>query len=300
VSGSGLGVADPGNTQDNVVLSYSDGYLGAPFHPDPSVVQEPMADLAGLATNIAHEVAHSFGLRHTGRIDSTTFSLSGGDVMSHHRQAGAGFVRFPLLVSQDSWSYVPPIQNGYQVLADTLGLRPCDPAYVTGAGAHDKITITENGLGTAQVTVAAYSDPSYTPGAFIASTSYTINTAHGVFVNGFGGDDYISVNIGNRPATILGSNGNDTLVGGDGSDILIGGPGDDQLFGGLGNDTYKFERVIEWDWTNQEYFRLGHDTIKDLGGSDTWISLSSAEASRSTWRRPARNGSTRLHRFWQR
>ncbi len=54
----------------------------------------------------------------------------------------------------------------YDRLADSnlLGVAPNSPAYVTGSGAFDTITISSVGANTAQVSIATYSD-SKKPGA---------------------------------------------------------------------------------------------------------------------------------------
>ena len=72
---------------------------------------------------------------------------------------------------------------------------------------------------------------------------------------GNGGDD--ALNGGS------GSNGNDTLYGGTGDDTLRGGYGNDYLVGGAGDDS------MEGHGDDDHYvYTSGHDTMKDLSGTD--------------------------------
>jgi uncharacterized secreted protein with C-terminal beta-propeller domain len=63
----------------------------------------------------------------------------------------------------------------------------------------------------------------------------------GIKITGAGGDDDISVDLGqafsNIRTTLNGGGGDDSLDGGAGRDKLVGGPGGDSLNGGLGNDS---------------------------------------------------------------
>ncbi len=68
------------------------------------------------------------------------------------------------------------------------------------------------------------------------------------------GDDTVLVQV-DKPATILGGDGNDTLTGGSGDDLINGGAGDDSLSGGAGNDTLNGES--------------GNDTLAGGDGTDT-------------------------------
>ena len=62
------------------------------------------------------------------------------------------------------------------------------------------------------------------------------STVRGVVIEPAGGDDVVTVNTTNLPATLNGGHGNDTLKSGAANDTLNGGDGNDTLDGGLGAD----------------------------------------------------------------
>jgi hypothetical protein len=85
-------------------------------------------------------------------------------------------------------------RNSYVSLATNLGINPNGPAYVTGTGASDSITITKTGATTARVDVTAYKDAARTqafvvPGLTTTVYSYTISTSNGILVEAGDGDD---------------------------------------------------------------------------------------------------------------
>ncbi|EGY28030.1 RTX protein, partial [Candidatus Regiella insecticola 5.15] len=91
----------------------------------------------------------------------------------------------------------------------------------------------------------------------------------------FGGTGNDTLDGGEGDDILKGEEGNDTLDGGQGHDVLLGGGGDDKLFGGTGNDMLdggKGDDILEGGEGNDTYLFTrgdGHDTLTDIGGSDT-------------------------------
>ncbi len=100
--------------------------------------------------------------------------------------------------------------------------------------------------------------------------SRLIKNVKGIKINGGGGDDDITLDLGadldNIDATILGGRGDDTIGGGSGNDVLRGGGGDDEVSGGLGNDD------LWGGWGNDQLLGdEGSDSIWGQGDSDTVV-----------------------------
>lgn len=167
----------------------------------------------------AHEPAHNFGLAHV----SNSSVLAGSDVIvgsaaqsSSNRNSFDFFTRFPLTL--DGGGTV----TNYDRYANTsvLGLRTGAPAYITGTGAHDIITITRQSATVANVTVRAFSNATYTtaitvPGSSPASTTYSYTVplgSAGLFVDGGFNNDRIIIDatIG-VPVTVRGMGSVDQL-----------------------------------------------------------------------------------------
>src|SRR5262245_23189810 len=116
---------------------------------------------------------------------------------------------------------MPLAKNNYDVLANDpdIGLRAGSPAYVTGTGAHDRITLTRLNATQVTVTVEAFADTAHTmaitvPGTSTTTYTYTINTAHDILVEAGFGDDLIIVDAtltANTNITVRGMAGNDHL-----------------------------------------------------------------------------------------
>lgn len=175
------------------------------------------ADTA-FAYTCAHEPAHNFGLAHI----SNTSVLAGSDVIvgsaaqsSSNRNSFDFFTRFPLTL--DGGGTV----TNYDRYANTsvLGLRAGAPAYITGTGAHDIITITRQSDTVAMVAVQAFSNSTYTtpiavPGSGGGTTySYTVPLgAAGLLVDGGFNNDRIIIDatIG-VPVTVRGMGSVDQL-----------------------------------------------------------------------------------------
>ncbi len=146
------------------------------------------------------------------------------------------FTRFPLV--DGNWntvSYDTPV-NVFESLAEfsrsNLGMKSdptlvgadlpntgeIGPAYVTGTGAHDLITITRLTDTTASVSVTAYRNPNFTgvidiPGVAANSFTYTINTEGGLIIDTGGGNDRVQIDarIGGT-IKVRGMSGTDQLI----------------------------------------------------------------------------------------
>jgi hypothetical protein len=176
---------------------------------DPFTFPQSFApfDMA-LASVVSHEAAHSFAVEHTaaqGLLTDSDLMAVGGtgfDLVNV-----AFFTRFPLM------DVINPalVRNVHDELAGRLGPRPGGPAYVTGTGAFDLITITSTGFNAAQVTVEAHNDATFaTP---IDSFTYPIDTTGGILVEGGRSIDRIIVDprLSNL-VRIRGGQGADELV----------------------------------------------------------------------------------------
>lgn len=275
-SESGRATFDWGNLQDDIGFVFAGNFIG---HDDEGTWT---VDVQGMARTIAHEASHTFGLAHTG---PEMMGPWNGDFISHFGWAGARVMRFPLPWADDVLElasgdfredyeaaqgvpFEQTTQNAFEVLANVLGLRPGAPAYVTGTGLHDLISISEvGGLGYARI--HAYSDPARTQ--LVARYGYLFPKQNGVAIEAGPGDDRVSVECA-IAATIRGGPGNDSLRGGRGADILIGDPGDDELLGGSGNDTIRYPGLTDVVLDGGEPdsgARLGSDVLGDASGIDT-------------------------------
>jgi hypothetical protein len=199
-----------GNTRDDSAVVFADHILAS--------TSGTKADTA-LASVAAHEAGHTFGLQHT--VDTPPGSdaeiLARSDIMSQisdsvRRENYGFFTRFPLATV----SGTPATENPFLQLANDadIGPAPNGPAYVTGTGAHDRITLTRQDATHATVTVQAFRLATYLAADQIGNTfTYTIDTSHGVLVEAGFGDDRIEVDA--RLATnvrVRGMAGNDQLV----------------------------------------------------------------------------------------
>lgn len=120
----------------------------------------------------------------------------------------------------------------------------------------------------------------------------TFDNVKSVIVNGFDGNDNVTINTNDDPAflvnsVVYGGNGNDTIQGGGGSDSLYGGNGDDiitnfvtddnykpigkgsvdYIFGGNGND------ILWGGWGVTDYIFGGNgdDVIYDIVGGSNYV-----------------------------
>ncbi len=262
-----LGVAwiDNGNLWDNVGFAAADDLarrVPREFVPtDPEGPGDWRLDYLAtrLANTAAHEAGHTFGLHH---IDIFNRTSDDGDIMDVGSDARTTELvlatrGFAFNVSETDYQVS---QESYQVLADALGLKPDAPAYVTGTGGHDEIEIVGiTGTKRAEVTVRSFND--FNQLNFDGEISYEIDASNGIIVEAGRGNDTVTVTGIKGPVELRGGPGNDELHASEGRDRLQGDEGDDLLMGGQNNDTYVFGGPRLW--------RLGRDTIRDAGGTDT-------------------------------
>ena len=228
-AGDGLGLfgiaaaddlfAQSGNDQDEATLTFADVIF------DSTTGTVGTADFnANLAHRIAytavHEAAHTLTLIHTDGVSGGERLLTNGDqirVGSQARETTNVFSRFALAL-QGGGS-----KNNHTFLAADadIGLRDdnrngvADFAYITGTGAHDRITVTAGAGSTVNVNVEAFSDTART--AVIRTSSYSINlltdTEGGILIDSSVGNDEIIVDGDVAAAvTVRGSDGDDRVV----------------------------------------------------------------------------------------
>jgi hypothetical protein len=180
------------------------------------------------AWTIAHEAGHTFGLEHTVMAfaaSANNILLDRSDMMAQFynvagaRSPGADqranfnfFTRFGLATVDGT----PLTQNAFDDLASDplIGLRAGTPAYVTGTGAFDRITIMRLDATHATVTVEAFRDATFGDIQQIgADYTYDIDTTNGILVEGGYSDDRIVVDaLLAAMVTVRGMAGNDQLV----------------------------------------------------------------------------------------
>lgn len=268
----GMAPLDKGNPEDSMAFAFADDLMQA--------VGNDWTKIAYVLANIAaHEAAHTFGLNHldfhgpgpAATLTDDEKQFISGDVMNEGSQDhdGDGIRdRFSELMIASRWDMPQGHgeQNAFEVLSDSLGLKSGAPAFVTGSGAHDQITITGLANGRATVEVRAFRDPGYAAGDLIESQTYEVGTANGILVEGGIGEDEIRVvNVASR-VTLRGGSGDDDLRGSTASDVLEGDAGDDLLNGGAQSDTYFFQGP-----RGQDY---GLDTIQDDNGKGDKLDFS--------------------------
>jgi Ca2+-binding RTX toxin-like protein len=267
------------NISDEMVLTFADEILA-----NTAGTQKTAAFNRDLAFRIAytavHEAAHTFGLGHTFGISADEQLLTRGDQIrasSDTRETTNIFTRFELREDDD-----PTVRtNNFDKFLNSLDIGfkdenrdgVADFAYITGTGAHDKITLTDGGLNlgnqqTINVSVQPFRNADRT-GPIGAPFTYTItigvDTEGPLRIDGSVGNDHIVVDesIKNR-LTIFGSAGNDTIAGGAGNDTLLGRAGNDTLKGDDGDDL-----LVGGDDTDTLVGGAGDDALHGNKGTDT-------------------------------
>ncbi len=99
-------------------------------------------------------------------------------------------------------------------------------------------------------------------------TSFSVATAGAHFINGQGGNDFITLSSTSSTAddTVHAGSGNDTVFAGGGEDIVFGGSGNDLLSGEGGNDTLNGGSGLD-----QLEGGDGNDVLSGGSGADTLI-----------------------------
>jgi Ca2+-binding RTX toxin-like protein len=199
------------NVTDDTAVVFANNVFGLNTNNDAS------ADTA-LALTAAHEAGHNLSLEHTTNTSLTnTAILTRSDVMQQFSRDSVRrdlhfFTRFPLPTAHN-----PGTQNSYDELAldPDIGLRAGRPAYVTGTGGHDRITLTRLNATQATVTVAPFRTADQIAGDLLAqSFSYTIDLGNGVRIEAGAGSDRVVIDgsLSATTVTVRGMAGDDHLV----------------------------------------------------------------------------------------
>jgi hypothetical protein len=276
--------AQMGNDVDELALTFADAVLASTVATGGLNINARLA--FRIAYTAVHEAAHTFTLRHTAGDAPNTAdqrALSSGDAIrfgSTTRETNNIVTRFvlPLRAAEN-----PGLTNdNYTTLATDMDIAPADAdrdgvpdfAYVTGTGAHDRITLTNAGGGGVNVQVQAFREAAMINQIGLANYNFTLHTdTEGlIVVDSSVGDDEVVVNADIAASFLIrGGDGADEVIlrgsatnaitaftfkGEGGNDLLTidlaagnqvsgidvdGGPGDDVLNGGTGVDTVTVE-----------------------------------------------------------
>jgi len=248
----GLAAADDlwgasGNQQDEATLTFSDRVSAAVMATGavPGTDAGNASFSTALANVVTHEAMHTFGLEHVANAGNNEALILSDDFTGTTIGVlnDLYVTRFPLTIDGGGTDF----QNPYEVLRDDpdIGLSDenfngaPDFAYITGTGAHDRITISQSAGGAVSVSVIAFADAAHQQPirAFSYQVTPGVDTEAGLVVLAGGGSDVVTVQAGvELPVTIDGGSGSDSLNGGSGNDLLDGGAGSDTLQGGQGDD----------------------------------------------------------------
>jgi hypothetical protein len=237
---AGVDIGGTNSRTDSAVVN-ADYMLHAGYYFNNILARGQNADTA-LGDNIVHESGHTFGMQHIyDTSNSRSVMLANSEEMGYGlswTQYGV-FSRYPLL---SDYELSPPYSNpgpaviDYDRLADSdlLGVNSLGPAYVTGTGAFDTITITASGANRALVSIATYSDANHTtalavpggdatyvghdgstPTIYTASGNlftYSVDTSNGILIDAGENSDWIVVDANLAAAvTIRGMDGTNRL-----------------------------------------------------------------------------------------
>jgi Ca2+-binding RTX toxin-like protein len=264
------------NLNDEATLTFTDNILGA-TNGVPGTADFNRNLAYRIAYTAVHEGLHTLDLSHTagpggeapGAADETLDQrmLASGDAVrfaSQTRETNNIITRFPLRHEHTATNL-----NNYNQLANDADIGLVDRnnngipdfAYVTGTGAHDRITLTEQADGSIRVRVQAYRNANMRGGDLITSRTYTIqpgvDTDGRIVIDASVNNDLVLVNSNvDLKVTIRGGDGNDRLYGGSGKDLIYGEAGHDSLFGNGGNDKLSGQ--------------AGNDVISGGAGND-WL-----------------------------
>lgn len=157
------------NTQDEATLTFSDTVFNSTTGT-PGTALFNLNFAYRVAYTATHEAFHTFTAVHT------TGLTSSGDVI----RLGSNTRENPFIVTRYDLTHPVTEPNNYLLIANDpdIGLRDSDAngvpdlAFVSGTGAHDRITLANGGGSTVNVTVQAYSDVAKT--VLISTESYSI------------------------------------------------------------------------------------------------------------------------------
>ena len=225
---SGFAPLDCRNEQDRLGFAWS-------------VLSPDAAHIDSMVTTIAHEAGHTFGLAHAEACFLDGQGENCVDVMALGRGTSAVFSRIDLDTQQES-NCGRQEQNAFEVLAQNVGLRRYSPAFVSGTGLHDEITISWLDSTQAKVVVRSFENPERT--RLHATHSVVVETKYGVLVDAGPGDDHVGAKGAySKRLTLRGGEGDDRLEGDAQSDTFEGGLGSDLILGDGGHDRIVFSRT---------------------------------------------------------
>jgi hypothetical protein len=180
-----------------------------------------------MAHVIAHEAVHTLGLRHInsgaflpGALGVDQELLSDSEIIREGGVFGnvnnlSFITRFPLMMG-DGNANTAITRNSFEQFANDpdIGLRAGAPQYVTGTGAFDRISITRIDSQTANVSIQAFRDNTFTTAIPVnGSHGYTIDITNGIVIDGGRGLDQITIDaLLGVPITIRGGQGFDQLI----------------------------------------------------------------------------------------
>ena len=247
-----------------------------------------------MAHTTSHEAAHTFGLEHTANFNPPDTDLLGrSDTIRSGPSFDASFRQYASFFTRYTLDTFNGTQNSYDELANdpVIGLKANAPAFVTGTGAFDVISITRVNATTASVSVQPHRDATFNNpigNAVVYNVTYTngiiveagmgadrVTITGGLGVNvrvrgGEGNDNIDASAMSSGNVTLYGDEGNDTLIGSMGADSLYGGIGDDHAYGGYGNDNLFGEDGNDQLWgqdgADNAYGGNGNDGL--YGGAD--------------------------------
>ncbi len=230
------------------------------------------------AYTVAHEASHTFGLEHTANANpgdsrllttsdliSQFYDAAGlSDAAADQRNNLNMFTRFPLERAHAAGTYVP-----YDRLVTNVGVVPNTPAYLTGTGAHDRITISSSGENLAAVTVEPFSDPGFATPAADPYNIADLDITNGILLDAGWGDDLVIVDgrLG-KHLDIRGMGGEDRI--------------EVQGFGKAAVATYNPDGATVRGLDGIESFR-GDVSISSEGPAPTTIRFTELEPSRFVW-----------------
>jgi hypothetical protein len=160
-----------------------------------------------------------------------------------------------------------PIAGCTEVPVDAAdGVTTCTPANVS-PGAHTFAGSFNGGIGYAVSGAAPVPFNTLPPTTTTTTTLPTTTTTSTTVPTG--------PTCNGRPATIVGTPGNDGLFGTRGDDVIVGLGGNDQIYGNGGNDTIcgGDGKDVIWGGTGNDWIDggPGDDRIIGIGGTDTLL-----------------------------
>lgn len=172
------------NRQDEAALVFTD-FVFSQTPGSGATFRENLA--SRIAYTATHEAFHTFGSPHSGWSSNTDqLLLSTGDVIrlgSTTRDQPFTVTRFPLSHEPNSSypGYYAATENVFEYVANSnnIGLKDSDGdgkkdlVYITGTGAHDKITLTKGADGVVGIQVKAFRD--FVGGSEIQTIDYAID-----------------------------------------------------------------------------------------------------------------------------